>query len=354
MRYKLEDLEELCRTHESESLILEFKPCSELRQGTQRKDGTLLTRESLVAELAKDVSSFLNATGGTIIYGIMEKKSRAANLDTEKAFRPGEVQTCEWLTQLIRHNISPLPSDVDVYSVSVEAGSLASPWFLVVEIPQGQQAHQAKDKRYHKRVGSTTAIMEHYEIADAMRREKGPDLELKLTPGRLSAAPSRSHATFNLRLAVTSENYVSAEHGAIRFLFVPPLALDHTLFREEFTDGVVEVGPVRYVDPRLRVGEHNLKVGACRVRWGANHGNVVFPNDWYDFHGASLPLIIKRFADGRMEYGLAAELYTVNASLRRRFFLLHRPLDSAADSLAPEGVDEKRFARFLRERPTEN
>ncbi len=59
MRYRLEDLEELCRTHESESLILEFKPCNELREGTPRKDGKVLTRDSLIAELSKDVSSSL-------------------------------------------------------------------------------------------------------------------------------------------------------------------------------------------------------------------------------------------------------------------------------------------------------
>jgi hypothetical protein len=302
MRYKLADLEELCSTHEPESLTLEFKACNELRSGVVRQPGRQpQSNDDVLMELSRDVSAFLNSAGGTITYGIREKKSRADELDRAKAFE--QKRKAEWLTQLIRAHVSPPPSLVNVYQVALDAES----WFLVVEIPQGQAAYQAKDKRFYKRIGNTVVPMEQYEVADAMRRERGALLELSLTPERLST-PSSGPANFNLRLGVTSENYVSAEHGAIRFSLVPPLALDRDAFDDQFGGGgEVEIGPKRYVDPRLKVGEQEVGVRRFRIRWGANHGNVVFPSDWYDFHGATLRLQISRYKESQQTiYGLAA------------------------------------------------
>jgi hypothetical protein len=339
MRFKLENLAELCRTNEQESLRLEFKPCNELRP----REGQ--SQEEIVKELSKDVSSFLNAAGGVVIYGIREHASCAKELDIANAFKMGEKQKAEWLTQLIRHHIAPSPSQINAYQVALDDRS----WFLVVEIPQGQEAFQAKDKRFYKRVGPTRQLMEQYEIADAMRRERGALLEIRLKPGRISQ-PASGPAFFDLRLAVTSENYVSAEYGAIRISLVPPLALGSGEFGE---DCEVENDPVRYGHPRLEVGEDNIRVRACKIKWGANHGKVVFPSDWYDFDGVPLPLQIRHPKDRPQTlYGLAAKLFTVNSQPRLRYFLLRRPF--AEDRLEVETVDAERFERFLKEMPTEN
>jgi hypothetical protein len=347
VRYNLADLEELCRTREPESLTLEFKPCNELRAGVVRRQGEPLhSHDDVVMEMSRDISAFLNSAGGTLIYGIREKRSRAEQLDRAHAFR--KKRKAEWLTQLLRAHISPSPSMVNVYQVALDEAS----WFLVVDITQGQAAYQAKDKRFYKRIGNTLAPMEQYEVADAMRRERGPQLELKLTPELLSQ-PTSGPAAFNLRLAVTSENYVSAEHGVIAFSLVPPLSLNADAFGARFREaGEDEVGPKRYVDPHLKVGDQEVSVRRCKIRWGANHGNVVFPADWYEFHGAPLPLQIRRFRESPQQiYGFAAELFTVNSPARMRFFLLHKPLALEADSLDLERVDAERFERFLKEMP---
>jgi hypothetical protein len=343
MVFKLADLEALCSIHEPESLKLEFKPCNELRQGVIRKQGEpARAHDDVVTELSRDVSAFLNADGGTIVYGITErrktKKSVAEDLDRGNAFTGGDKQTPEWLTQLIRKHISPPPSLVNIYQIGLNDVS----WFLAAEIPQGQTAFQAKNKCFYKRIGCTVQPMEQYEIADAMRREKGAALELRLTPEVLYPRDTEAH--FGVRVEVTSRNYISAEHGAIKFSLVPPLTMDWELFRSDFRQGgQIVQGEAQFQAPQLKVGSKEVDVEACKISWGANHGNIVFPDDWYNFYGTRLQLVIRCLTPRDQTYGIAAELYTINTPPRRQFFLLHKQ----AGSIDIEPVNEGIFEQFL-------
>ena len=48
----------------------------------------------------------------------------------------------------------------------------------VVNIPKGETAHQAKDKRYYKRYNFESVAMEDYEIKDILNRAKTPSISI--------------------------------------------------------------------------------------------------------------------------------------------------------------------------------
>lgn len=111
----IDALTRLCEEREEESHTLEFKPCNELKAGTEYyKDGKKTTRstEDVKEELSRDVSSFLNSAGGTIIYGIRDEGDRAAGLDTQNAFKgePGHEIRTDRVNEWIRRHVQPPPS----------------------------------------------------------------------------------------------------------------------------------------------------------------------------------------------------------------------------------------------------
>jgi hypothetical protein len=309
MRLTLADLNALCNTHAEEGLRLEFKACNELRKGVKRREGPL-TKDEIAAELSKDVSSFLNADGGTIVYGINERKdrkiSRAESLDVANAFQPTEKLGTEWLTQMLRSHISPPPSNLEVYRIFLD-GTPDSSWFLVVEIPAGQIAYQANNKVFYKRVGSTSAPMEQYEVADVMRREQGPSIIVRATPGPLSPfgiSPGVHGAGFTLMLEVTSTNYIAAEYGLLKLTIRPPLFTSAFISRSDlrldtFTDGEV------------------------KMRWGVIQGHVALPGDWLTVFSPKLQL--RPFnASAEESHPIEVEAFAVKSLPRKFHFLLRQ------------------------------
>jgi hypothetical protein len=228
-RLKIEDLQELCDEREEESLSLEFKPCNELKIGTEFWDKSGQTRkrqrDDVLNELTKDVSAFLNSAGGTIIYGILEKNSRADSLDEAYSFRLGSKQDnvqSEKVVDWLRAHIQPPPT-IDVYPV-LETQDRNSPWYLVIEIPQGQQAYMARDHKFYKRIGSTVQPMKQYEVSDVMNRTWAAALDLRI---EIRSQTKRPNGWVNLALGVqiTSKNFISSEYGALKITAAYPSRL---------------------------------------------------------------------------------------------------------------------------------
>jgi hypothetical protein len=144
-----------------ENLTLDYKRADAL-QKTGRKP----------EEITKDVSSFANSSGGTIVYGVAEFQDATRQHLPE---RPDPVQRAEiskeWLEQIIQTiqprieglQIHPVPWDEQVNTVC-----------YVVEIPRSDTAHQARDHRYHRRHNFNTLAMEDYEVRDVMNRRTHP------------------------------------------------------------------------------------------------------------------------------------------------------------------------------------
>jgi hypothetical protein len=94
-----EDIDNLITAGTNESSSLEYKQCSALRtQGIacRVQDQALVemdhtqSKDKIVSEISKDVSSFANADGGTIIYGIVEDKHLPFCIDPHP-FDPSEL-----------------------------------------------------------------------------------------------------------------------------------------------------------------------------------------------------------------------------------------------------------------------
>jgi len=158
------DISDLIDTGVSENLNLEYKRCDAL----QRSDKS-------ISEISKDVSSFANSAGGTIVYGIIDDKHVPTHIDV--GYDPyGEINK-DWLENVITSNIKPRIDGLRINPVELP---LTRPGKLLymVHIPQSKRPHMAKNHRFYKRFNFKAEPMEEYEIWDVLRRNEAPDLSM--------------------------------------------------------------------------------------------------------------------------------------------------------------------------------
>lgn len=161
------DLEQLISDKVEERLDLEYKGANALERSDAAKK-----------EITKDVSSFANSDGGVLIYGILEFR------DKEKSHLPQCLDpidrtkfTREWLDQVIG-NIRPR---LDVKITPIPLDSDEKHCAYVLEIPKGQTAHQASDRRYYRRFNFLAEMMHDHEIRDVMSRSSSAILRPKFS-----------------------------------------------------------------------------------------------------------------------------------------------------------------------------
>jgi hypothetical protein len=159
-----DDINRLIQDGVQESLNLDYKRCASLdKRDPQRK-----------VELSKDVSSFANSDGGTLVYGVIENNHLPERIDD--GYDPSDV-TREWIDQVITSTVQPRIDGFRIKQIvlkKVNPGKV----IYVVSIPKGRRAHMAADRRYWKRYEYNAVMMEDYEIRDVNRREESPDLQL--------------------------------------------------------------------------------------------------------------------------------------------------------------------------------
>lgn len=159
--WREEDLLALIRDQVEESFELEYKASPSLDNTDDRK-----------TEIGKDVSSFANSAGGTIIYGITETNGRPQSLDGQLV--PSTTRK-EWLEPVIHGRIGPrLDMPINPVSLATQyPGRVA----YVVSVPQGKTAHQASDNKYYKRNNFQSVPMQDHEVRDVMNRSRHPLIE---------------------------------------------------------------------------------------------------------------------------------------------------------------------------------
>lgn len=159
------DLENLIINQIEENLNLDYKASGSLGKSDGKKD-----------EISRDVSSFANSNGGTIIYGIAEFNEKEKSHLPEKIDGINRVEyPKEWLENIINGRISPRIEGIEIKSISVNNTNTV---VYVVEIPKSTTAHQASDFRYYKRSNFGKNPMYDYEVKDIMNRNKSPKIEL--------------------------------------------------------------------------------------------------------------------------------------------------------------------------------
>ena len=165
--WDLDKIEDLITSGVEENLNLDYKAADALGKSDGKK-----------AEISKDISAFANSAGGTIIYGIDEFN------DSTKKHLPEKINpvdrttfTKEWLEQVINSNISPKIKGIKIFPITIGKTENNNVVY-VVEIPQSDTAHQAKDKRYYRRYNFESVAMDDYEVKDIINRTNKTDIKI--------------------------------------------------------------------------------------------------------------------------------------------------------------------------------
>lgn len=188
----IDDLRTLIADAIEESTELEFKqnfgmpedeiiPTEKERIGKKKKDWK--------TELAKDVSAMANSAGGTIIFGISEKKNENDRNIASGLFPiSNSKMDKDRLTRLLLENIRP---EISFEITHLNADS-ENAGFFIVNIPKGTTAYQNKrDHRYYMRHNAIVESMEDYQIRDVMNRVKEPLIDLEFYLVRTKVYPHK-------------------------------------------------------------------------------------------------------------------------------------------------------------------
>lgn len=160
------DIDALLNAQRPEDLSLEYKAADSLNKSDKSK-----------SEIAKDISAMANSAGGVVLYGINEQKRQGGPIIAD-GINPQDIPV-ESLEQVIDSRISRRIPGLRVTPIPLTSTPGKSVY--AVYVPQSNLApHMTADHRYSKRLGTTTAFMEEYEIRDVGRRSEAPDLYLDL------------------------------------------------------------------------------------------------------------------------------------------------------------------------------
>jgi hypothetical protein len=160
-----EALEQLIRDRVEESSVIEYKSAAAL--DPNKKD-----------EITKAISAFANAGGGTVVYGLAELAGPngikvPGRLDPVDAVKFSK----ERLDQMI-DLIRPLISGIVITPIHI--GPSDTDFVYVVDVPQGETAHQSSDLKYYARRNFRAVAMADHEIRDVMNRSSHPKIEAEL------------------------------------------------------------------------------------------------------------------------------------------------------------------------------
>ena len=171
-----------------EATDLEYKRCDALVKNGKKP------REKIIEDLSKDVSSFANAGGGTIIYGVIEEGHLPKKID--KGFNPAKIKR-EWIgdiEDIIDSNVEPKIDGLKIKQVELNRNNPGKV-INIIYIPQSLQgAIQAKDYRYYQRRNFKAEPMEEYQVRDVMNRFKYPLLKPEIGFKRQKFLPGEEYS----------------------------------------------------------------------------------------------------------------------------------------------------------------
>jgi hypothetical protein len=159
-----------------ESGRLEFKSGKDLAK-KENKD------KFIRDQLSPAVSAFANSEGGIILIGMDEDRTRKPRVASQLdgiAIGPGNaIESPEQFQQLLDSSISPFLPGLAVRRVPL-SGHLQGRVALVVHVPQGSTAYQARDHLYYSRSEFETKSMPDHEVRLRMQRGRVPQAQLEL------------------------------------------------------------------------------------------------------------------------------------------------------------------------------
>src|SRR5215217_2130945 len=163
-------LDQLINDQVEENPELEYKASAGLQKDDKK-----------VMEMTKDVSALANSNGGIIIYGIGE--------DQMNRHLPGKIDPLdrklvskEWIEQVLNAKIRPRIHGLKINVAVIDGDAVV----YILEVPKGDTAHQAEDKRYYRWHNFMVEPLFDHEIRDIMGRQKDADVMLDFEITRLA------------------------------------------------------------------------------------------------------------------------------------------------------------------------
>lgn len=197
--YLLSDIEDLIKNEVEESLHLDYKEARALGKEETKK-----------ADITKDVSSFANADGGVIVYGVSEEDHKPK----ETTPIDGKTFTKEWLENVIQQ-IQPRIDGLKIFPIRIDGDIEKSVY--VVQIPRSANApHMARDHRYYKRINFQSVPMEDYEVKDTYNRVTTPNLVIENCSIYIEEE-IHDHITYHLSAAVLNRGNRACESYKLNF-----------------------------------------------------------------------------------------------------------------------------------------
>jgi predicted HTH transcriptional regulator len=120
------DIDRLINAAIQETVDLEYKSSTALTNTPANKK-----------EMSKDVSAMANASGGRIVYGVLEDKNHYPTR-RDDGVDPGLVSK-EWIEDVLWSNITPKIAGVVIHPIRFTDSPLRVGY--VIEVPQGMKAH---------------------------------------------------------------------------------------------------------------------------------------------------------------------------------------------------------------------
>jgi hypothetical protein len=219
-------LEKLISDCVEESLSLEYKAAESLN----------LSDGGIVDEITKDVSAFGNSSGGALIYGIAEFRDKTKRHLPERLDPIGRGAISKERLEQIIQTIQPRIEGVVIHPVTISDQD--NTVCYIVEIPQSQTAHQARDHKYYKRHNFNAIPMEDYEVRDVMNRRTHPKIRASIY---INKAAKRPEPEGMILVKLENVGQVLARHAMVE-LEVPVdlnglVAVDEPVYMERSVEG---------------------------------------------------------------------------------------------------------------------
>jgi hypothetical protein len=179
--WQKEDLENL--KGQPESQRLEFKESRLFQEST----------DEIITKLTKEVSAFANTEGGTIVIGVIEEKITGSKAKVAKGLDAGIDITKyepEWIQKAVEGNIYPPIRGLRFRRVALTSNN--SHYAMVIYIPEGSTACQAKDFLYYGRSEFESKPLRDHEIRLRMFKGKSAEAVLIANPCTISSKNGES------------------------------------------------------------------------------------------------------------------------------------------------------------------
>ena len=165
--------------------------------------------------LGKTLSAFVNSAGGLLLWGVNARLDRSTDIDRIVDFQPIS-ELARFKHELERHSTEALmPRLTDIAIAAIPDANSPDRGFVSMYVQRSERRpHRCElvEKAYYRRAGSSSRMMEHFEIEDAFKRGATPELslEFRVARGTQLRGPPTATSSILIWLELSNQSLVSA------------------------------------------------------------------------------------------------------------------------------------------------